>query len=222
MRSATPARPPDLTAKATIREVALGLFAERGADAVTVREIAGAAGVSPALVLHHFGSKDGLRAAVDEAVAATFEDIVDALGEAGLEGALTDEGAEAGARSLGEAFAASFPPGSPIPGYLRRLLLSGDPTGDRIFARWFELSERLLADLEAAGVARPSGDRPARAAFLLVNDLAAVLLAPQLASTCGIDLLTPDGMSRWAEEATDVYARGAFRAPDPEEGSADE
>ncbi|MEP7368844.1 MAG: helix-turn-helix domain-containing protein, partial [Dermatophilaceae bacterium] len=56
---------PDLTARANIRNAALRLFADRGQDSVTVREIAAAAGVSPSLVVHHFGSKDGLRAAVD-------------------------------------------------------------------------------------------------------------------------------------------------------------
>lgn len=44
------------TARAVIRDEALRLFAERGPDDVTVRQIA-AAGVSPALVVHHFGSK---------------------------------------------------------------------------------------------------------------------------------------------------------------------
>lgn len=101
-------------------------------------------------------------------------------------------------------------PGSPLPRYLRRLLLSGDPTGDRLFAHWYGLTEKLLGDLEAAGIARPSRDRSVRAAFLLVNDLAAVLLARQIEETCGVDPLTPAGVRRWAAEATDVYARGAF------------
>jgi tetracycline repressor-like protein len=35
------------------------LFAAHSPDAVTVRPIATAAGVSPALVVHHFGSKEG-------------------------------------------------------------------------------------------------------------------------------------------------------------------
>ncbi|TIC87844.1 TetR/AcrR family transcriptional regulator [Nocardioides sp. GY 10113] len=204
---------PDRTAKAAIRDAATALFADRGPEAVTVRQIAAAVGVSPALVVHHYGSKDGLRGAVEAHAARTFEEVIEQLGSDDLAAALSG-GSTA---SLAQAFAAAFPPGSPVPAYLRRSLLVGDAAGDRVFAGWFELTERLLVDLEAAGVARPSGDRRVRAAFLLVNDLAAVLLARQIGEVCGLDLLTPDGMTRWAAEAADVYAHGAFQAPD--EGS---
>src|SRR6188508_3529955 len=78
----------DLTAKATIRNAALRLFADRGPDAVTVRDVAAAADVSPGLVMHHFGSKAGLREAVDEHVAQTFDAMLDALTDAELHDAL--------------------------------------------------------------------------------------------------------------------------------------
>jgi AcrR family transcriptional regulator len=198
----------DLTAKATIRNTALRLFADRGPEAVTVREVAAAAAVSPALVMHHFGSKAGLRAAVDEHVAHSFDAVLDNLTDDGIEDALTG----GDSRSLAEAFVAGFPPGSPVPDYLRRLLLTNDPTGDRVFARWFAVSERVLTELEAAGIARPSQERKVRAAFVFVNDLAAILLARHIGQVCGIDLLTTEGMTRWAAEAVDVYSRGAFRA----------
>ncbi len=198
----------DLTARASIREAALRLFADQGPDAVTVRAIAAEAGVSPALVMHHFGSKAGLREAVDEHVARSFERVLDALRDDGLADGLTG-GPPA---SLAEAFLAAFPADSAIPAYLRRLLLSHDPTGDAVFLRWFELTEQVMANLEEAGVARPSHNRPVRAAFLLVNDLAALLLSRQIGRACGLDLQTTDGMAAWAVEAVDVYAHGAFIA----------
>ncbi|HEX4688811.1 MAG TPA: TetR family transcriptional regulator [Nocardioides sp.] len=200
----------DLTAKATIRNAALRLFADRGPDAVTVREVAIAAAVSPALVMHHFGSKAGLHAAVDEYVAHSFDAVLDALTEDELGDALTG----GDSTSLAEAFVAALPPGSPLPDYLRRLLLTNDPTGDRVFARWFAECVRVLVSLEEAGIARPSKDRRVRAAFLLVNDLATVLLARQLRDAVGIDVQTPAGMAVWSSEAVDVYAQGAFRARD--------
>ena len=204
----------DLTAKARIRDKALLLFAERGPEQVTVRDVASAAGVSPALVMHHFGSKAGLREAVDDHVAASWDAVLDNLTDADLHEALGG----GDATSLAEAFVAGFPPGSPLPAYLRRLWLSNDPTGDRVFQRWLAVSERVLAAMEEAGVARPSKDRRVRAAFLLVNDLSMLLLAPQLGSALGLDLQTPAGMAAWASEAVDVYSRGAFRAK--EEGDA--
>ncbi|MDN3029014.1 helix-turn-helix domain containing protein [Streptomyces sp. S.PB5] len=58
----------DLTGRARLRQAALELFAERGFEATSPRAVAAAAGLSPALVTRHFGSKQGLRAAVDEHV----------------------------------------------------------------------------------------------------------------------------------------------------------
>ena len=200
----------DLTAKARIRDKALLLFAEMGPDRVTVRDVAAAAEVSPGLVMHHFGSKAGLREAVDEHVAQSFDAMLDTLTDAELHDALVG----GDATSLAEAFVGSFPAGSPLPNYLRRLWLTNDPTGDRVFRRWLAESERVLVALEAAGIARPSRDRRVRAAFLLVNDLALLLLAPQLRDALGFDLRTPAGMAAWTSEAIDVYAHGAFRARD--------
>src|SRR5690349_6626082 len=81
--------PDDLTARAVIRNAALRLFGARGFDAVTVRQIAAEAGVSAALVVHHFGSKEGLRAAVDEHAAQAFDAIMDGMGTAELAQILT-------------------------------------------------------------------------------------------------------------------------------------
>jgi AcrR family transcriptional regulator len=59
--------PEDLTACARIRDAAVRRFGADGFGA-PVRAIASDSGVSPGLVLHHFGSKDALRAACDEHV----------------------------------------------------------------------------------------------------------------------------------------------------------
>jgi TetR/AcrR family transcriptional regulator, regulator of cefoperazone and chloramphenicol sensitivity len=200
----------DLTARANIRNAALRLFGERGADVVTVRQIATQAGVSPALVLHHFGSKEGLRSEVDAFAASALETILEAIPAGELVEVLTG-GASKG--SLAEAFARGFPPGSPLPAYLRRLLLTNDPAGAALFGRWFAATRRLLDVMVEMGVARPSEDPAIRAAFFLVNDLALIILRNQIAVAIGADPLTPEGMDRWAREAGIVYAEGAFGAP---------
>lgn len=196
----------DLTARAVIRDRALALFAERGPDAVSVREIAAAAGVSPGLVVHHYGSKQGLREAVDAHVAGVFDAMFARVAE--------DPGQLAGERravaGFAELMSAFLPPDSPIPAYLRRLLLSGEVAGRELFRRWFALGSVMCEQLTTAGILRPSADPPVRTAFLLINDLALVLLRDHLAGVLGVDPLTPDGIRRWAGEAVAAYTHGVF------------
>lgn len=53
-------RPGSPDTRAAILDAARSLFAERGFGGTSIRAIAGAAGVDPALVHHYFGSKDDL------------------------------------------------------------------------------------------------------------------------------------------------------------------
>jgi len=203
----------DLTSRANIRNAGLRLFAERGHDAVTVREIATAAGVSPGLVVHHFGSKDGLRAAVDAHAAESFDAIFAELDGEDLADMLARGEATT---SVAEAFARAFPHGSPLPAYLRRLLLTDDPAGAALFGRWYAATRRVLDAMVDLGVAAPTEDPAVRAAFLLANDLAVILLRNQIATAIGDDPLTPAGLDRWARDVTAVYIGGAFAAPPKE------
>lgn len=209
--SSAVAEPDDLTGKATIRNAALRLFAERGPDAVTVREIAAEAGVSAALVVHHFGNKDGLRGAVDAYAAQAFDAIMKGFDGEDLAEVLTGSSG-----SIAEAFARGFPRGSPLPAYLRRLLLSNDPAGAALFGRWYAATVSVLESLVAVGAADAGDDPPVRAAFFLVNDLALILLRNQIATVIGVDPLSPEGIERWAREATTVYTQGALHAPEAE------
>lgn len=207
----------DLTARAAIRNAALRLFADRGADVVTVREIATAAGVSPALVLHHFGSKAGLRAAVDEHVADRLRDLV----EGGEANETVREIATGSPASIGEIFARYFPPDDPLPGYLRRQLLEGDEAGVALVRAWFEVSRQMLEQMVAAGLARESADPEVRAAFMLGADLALLLLRGPLTAALGFDPLSTDGVVRWAAEITDITRHGVFLAGVPTDTDVD-
>jgi TetR/AcrR family transcriptional regulator, regulator of cefoperazone and chloramphenicol sensitivity len=204
----------DLTSKANIRNAALGLFAERGHDAVTVREIAAAAGVSPALVVHHFGSKEGLRSAVDDYAAQAFDSLFE-MDEKDLAELMSGDNWG----SVAEMLARAFPHASPLPAYLRRLLLVNDPAGAALFGRWYALTRRLLDCMIDIGAARPGEDLAVRAAFLLVNDLALVLLRNQIADAIRVDPLTPEGVTRWAKEVTAIYTKGVFLTAPSEEPS---
>jgi AcrR family transcriptional regulator len=74
--------------RASILAAARRLFATEGADGTTIRAVAQAAGVDPALVMHYFGSKDGLfQAAIEwpidmgEAMGRVVKGDIDGLGE---------------------------------------------------------------------------------------------------------------------------------------------
>ena len=194
----------DLRAAAVIRDAAMALFAERGAAAVTVREIAAAAGVSAGLVMHHYGSKDGLKDAADRRAAAFFEEM---LGELAL------IGEEGGSASLAELFAARLEDEPVMVNYVRRLLLDGGDAANALFEKLFDASEAGMRSLVDAGIARPARDERTRTAFLLANDLALLLLRRQITRVTGTDPLARAGLAAWTAAVMDVYTGGIFAAP---------
>jgi len=196
--------PADLSAAAAIRISALGLFAERGYADVTIRQIAAAAGVSPALVIHHYGSKEKLREVLDERVAAFVETLLADLERVPGEG---------GAASVAALFADRLEREPAMAGYIRRLLSDGSAAGAVLFGRLYRATQAGMRVLERAGVVRTGQDQAIRDAFLLCNDLAVVLLRQHITQATGIDPLGRDGLIRWSAQVFDVYANGVFVFP---------
>ena len=64
------------TTRSALITAATEVFARSGFESVGTRDIAAAAGVHPALIGYHFGSKEGLYLAVFEHIAATMEERV--------------------------------------------------------------------------------------------------------------------------------------------------
>ena len=194
----------DRTSQARIRDAALRLFAAHGPGAVTIRDVASEAEVSPALVIRHFTSKDGLRDAVDEHVTDVFETM--------LTHALTVDSSspfeQAALPSLAETVLRHLPADSAIPGYLAWMLIGGGEAGSALFARLYDVSVATLAGMVDAGQASAGADPATRAAFLLTNDLAMLMLRPRLTEVLHIDPLSTAGMRRWAAEALSIYRDG--------------
>jgi TetR/AcrR family transcriptional regulator, regulator of cefoperazone and chloramphenicol sensitivity len=201
----------DRKTSAVIRDHAMELFAAHGTSSVTVRQIASAAGVSPGLVIHHFGSKDGLKEAVDRRAAKFVQDLLADMDRTGSEG---------GSSSLAELFADRLAAEPALVGYVRRLLCEGGEAGDALFARLLDATVSGMRTLAEAGVVRQGGDETLRAAFLLANDLAMVLLRSQIEAATGTDPLDRAGLVRWSAEVRDIYTNGIFASthstPEPE------
>lgn len=209
--------------KVLLRDTALTLFAERGVDAVSVRDVAAAAGVSPGLVVHHFGTKDALRQAVDDHVTGLIETMLEAAGaeldlEPGEQRDLRPDrtaGAEAAsglAAGIAGLFTEYLPPDSPVPAYVRRLLMSGE-SGRVLFRRWFDMTVEMFRVWTASGLLRETSDPEALAAFLLLNDLAVFLLRDQVTEVLGLDPLG-EGIGRWTRVVMEAYTRGVLAPND--------
>ena len=151
----------DLTTAARIRAAAVAAFGEHGFG-VGMRAIAADAGVSPGLVIHHFGSKDALRAACDEHVLRV---IRETEGETYTRGSPADWLAQL----------AALDEYAPMVGYLVQALLAGGDLAATLLERMTQDAEGYLAEAVAAGRMKPSRDPAARASFVVDLGMGAVL-----------------------------------------------
>jgi len=148
MRSASD----DRTAIARIRDAAIEQFGEHGFN-VGLRTIAEAAGVSAALVIHHFGSKEGLLKACDDYIA---EEIREAKSESIQS---TDPATWFAQMAEIESYA-------PIMAYLMRHLQSGTELAKSFWQRMIDNAEQYIEEGVRAGTIKPSRDPRARARYL--------------------------------------------------------
>lgn len=189
----------DRSARARIRDTAMTRFATDGFQRSTIRAIAADAGVSPALVLHHFGSKDGLRSACDDHVINLVMTRIEPwLIEPELH--LDRTGA------LSHLFADS----SDVIGYVGRAMVEGGDRTDVLVDRFIDLTEDLLARAEKHGKLRPTRDPRARAAIAVLWDMVTIVLGRHLSRALG-ETDPQAVLRRYGDFATEIYAHGMLR-----------
>ncbi len=155
-----------MTAAARIRDAAIEQWGQHGFQ-VSLRAIAEAAGVSAGLVIHHFGSRDGLRKACDEYIA---EEIRSAKSESLRSADPTTWFAQV----------AEIESYAPMMAYLVRSMQSGTDLAKTFWQRMIDNAEQYLEDGVRAGTLKPSRDPKARARFLAMSGGGAFLLYLQL------------------------------------------
>jgi AcrR family transcriptional regulator len=192
----------DLTARARLRDAALELFAERGIERSTVRAIAQAAGVSPGLILHHFGGKDGLRAAVDDAMVERFS--------AGLARVSTDLPPDDLAAGVNAAIAEVVGSTPHLAAYLRRSFVEDTPAGRQLFARFLIMARTELDNLQRAGLLHPDVDMrwaPYQLIFLIAGPL---LFEPAIEDDLGVAVFAPHVIRRRSAANLALLTHGLF------------
>lgn len=190
-----------------ILNAAIALFGARGVDAVTVRDIASSAECSPALVVHHFGSKAGLREAADQQVMALI-----AANRAAI--AASVESAARGGRDLfGYAAFMNVVANPTLASYVRRIIIDGGPAAAALLSAAVGQAGELQREQMAAGTMRPTEDLETRAAILISQPLGLLLMREPLAAVLGYDPLSEEGLPRWLATLEQVITRGIITPP---------
>lgn len=198
--------------KQRLISVAMKLFADKGFDGVTVRDISAAADVSVGLINHHFGSKEGLREAVDRHFLAQFEEAVTKNPMDPRAAEL--RGTEAVIEWTEEWIDRHIAEWSVSTAYMRRALLEGSDWGANLFERFYQVVRTTVDRMDAEGRLRQDVDRLWLPLLILYMELGTLLLEPYVEKVLG-----RSGYDRtlWRRRYT-AYVDLIFRGtrPDPE------
>jgi len=191
--------PEDLTTRARIRDAAIVLFGRDGFDRTSVRAVAEAAGVSAGLVIHHFGSKDGLRAACDEYIVDEF---------LGRKNDLVGPQPQVAAKI--QLWLSDLERFRPQGDYLARMLAADNSAADELFDALLAATAEMLREQTAAGIMREVSDPQITALYVTAYGVMPLLLQRQLARSVGEDHLTTDFLRRSTLPILELYTHGLY------------
>ena len=160
----------DLTARARIRNAALELYSEHGEDRVSMRRVAAEVGVTIGLIQHHYGTKDGLRRAVDDLVV---EQVVGALATVEHSGSAAEV---VEARNV--AVRAMLRENPQVVQYLNRALLEPEGRGASLLAAIVELTTREVEGLRRGGHASTRTSDKVQVVRTLMDQVGELFLQP--------------------------------------------
>lgn len=182
------------------------LFGERGVAATSMRDVAGEAGVSVGLVAHHFGDREGLIAAVDEAALREFGDAYrSAEGDRPVEGAAL-------LRARAEQTAAVMRERREVCAYLGRALVEGTPGAARLFGAMIEGGRGEVGVLAERRALREDADllwATLQHFFLIWAPLSFMAVLDE--GVLDGSLLDEPNLRRWVEANVKLLEEGIYR-----------
>lgn len=188
-------RSENMAAPVRIRDAAIEMFGRHGFD-VGLRAVAEAAGVSAGLVIHHFGSKEGLVRACDDYIA---QEIRGEKSEA-----LQSKDPATWFAQLAEV--ESF---APMMAYLVRSIQSGSALAKTMWHRMIDDAEQYLDEGVRAGTLTPSRNPSARAKFLALSGGGSFMFYLQIHDSPGdLRAVLRDYSNEMTLPALEVYTEG--------------
>lgn len=164
----------DLTARARIRYAALELYSDHGEDRVSMRRVAAEVGVTIGLIQHHFGTKEGLRRAVDDLVV---EHVVDALAT------VEHTGSPAEVVAARDAAVRDMLERNPmVVKYINRALIDPDGRGAPLLAAIVDLTTREVESLRRGGHASTRSSDKVQVVRTLMGQVGELFLEPIVAA----------------------------------------
>ncbi|WP_022924488.1 TetR family transcriptional regulator [Serinicoccus marinus] len=178
-----------------ILTTAIDLFGRHGVKATSVRAIAEQAGVSPPLVIHHYGSKEKLREACDDRVLAFIRESKAETMRAGLGGPPIQVDTRVSQAR-------------PALRYLARTLSEGSPRLDEFVDDLVEDAVGYTAQGVETGLVLPSANPRARVVILTLWSLGALVLHEHMQRLLGEDLIGEGSTDLYTQTMLELFSEG--------------
>ncbi len=196
--------------KLRLIKVAMRMFADKGYDGITVRDISAAADVSGGLINHHFGSKEGLREAVDKYFIEQFEEV---LFEERPVPASEAEGLAQSVEFTENWINRHIDDWDLTKAYMRRALLEGSDWGSGLFERFYNVVRTSVDRMDADGKIRPDVDRLWLPLLIMYLELGTLLLEPYVDRVLGKSGFDRELWRRRHRAYIDITYRGVRPEP---------
>ena len=187
-----------LDTRAQLIEVATSAFARDGIASTSLRAIAKEAGVSPALVVHHFGSREKL---IEDCIIKALglwvsekQEFVDVSLSTALskwQGAIAEHGVKLQ--------------------FFRQVLVAGGEPANILFSRMVKESEMMIQAQIDKGQMRKAENIPDLALLMTLHGLAPLIMQDQVNNHLGGNFLEPELGSRLAGANLEIYRRGIYK-----------
>ena len=178
--------------KEHLLEVAVNVLAREGFAAASLRMIAIEAGVSPALLVHHFGSRQGL---IEQAINKTLGEWLetkDDLTAIGLTEALRQwpQVAEDGQTKLQ---------------FFRQLMIAGGKPAQHLFERMAAEAKVRLEQFAQLGFTEKLSDIESASVLMASYALAPLIMGDQIKKVLGGDFFDPEVSQKLAQASVELF-----------------